>query len=198
MWDVETTEIDNGRKYRLLSGGKLCRFNRFFELLSDDKSFAAWYSSVLADYPADAFYWELPPLTRAVMDCPAEFVLVDAPSLAGLEPDGSPFADRFSDGGEDIAVFPNLGRDATMIVPAPRGATSAYPHIAKFLREAPGDQIGSLWRRTSRVLKDTLSDQPVWLSTAGGGVAWLHLRIDSRPKYYSHLPYRDPAFLTTR
>ncbi|MGI9175867.1 MAG: DUF6940 family protein [Rhodothermales bacterium] len=25
----------------------------------------------------------------------------------------------------------------------------------------------------------------MWLSTAGGGVSWLHVRLDSRPKYYA-------------
>jgi len=31
---------------------------------------------------------------------------------------------------------------------------------------------------------------PTWLSTAGGGVAWLHVRLDTRPKYYRYNPYR--------
>ena len=30
---------------------------------------------------------------------------------------------------------------------------------------------------------------PTWVSTAGGGVAWLHVRLDSAPKYYTHRPY---------
>ena len=36
-----------------------------------------------------------------------------------------------------------------------------------------------------------LGSQPLWLSTAGGGVDWLHMRLDKRPKYYRHLPWRD-------
>ena len=32
-------------------------------------------------------------------------------------------------------------------------------------------------------------DAPTWVSTAGGGVAWLHVRLDSAPKYYTHRPY---------
>lgn len=31
---------------------------------------------------------------------------------------------------------------------------------------------------------------PVWISTSGLGVPWLHVRIDDRPKYYQHAPYR--------
>ncbi|MBX3248007.1 MAG: hypothetical protein KF901_12575 [Myxococcales bacterium] len=30
----------------------------------------------------------------------------------------------------------------------------------------------------------------VWLSTAGLGVDWLHVRLDARPKYYRHAPYK--------
>jgi hypothetical protein len=30
-----------------------------------------------------------------------------------------------------------------------------------------------------------------WLSTAGMGVPWLHVRLDDRPKDYGHRPYRN-------
>jgi len=36
----------------------------------------------------------------------------------------------------------------------------------------------------------SLSETPLWASTSGAGVAWLHIRFDTRPKYYIHLPYR--------
>jgi hypothetical protein len=35
-----------------------------------------------------------------------------------------------------------------------------------------------------------LGAKPVWLSTAGGGVSWLHVRLDDQPKYYGFEPYR--------
>ena len=38
-----------------------------------------------------------------------------------------------------------------------------------------------------------LSAKPVWLSTAGAGVSWLHVRLDDRPKYYGYAPYREAA-----
>jgi len=37
---------------------------------------------------------------------------------------------------------------------------------------------------------DGANDIPM-LSTAGMGVYWLHVRLDTRPKYYQHTPYRD-------
>ena len=30
---------------------------------------------------------------------------------------------------------------------------------------------------------------PTWLSTAGMGVSWLHVRLDSQPKYYGFAAY---------
>ena len=39
-----------------------------------------------------------------------------------------------------------------------------------------------------------LGTAPVWLSTAGAGVSWLHVRLGDRPKYYGHAPYRQAIF----
>ena len=47
---------------------------------------------------------------------------------------------------------------------------------------AVGAEVKSHLSRTSEL--------PVWVSTNGDGVAWLHVRIDERPKYYAYAPYR--------
>ena len=47
----------------------------------------------------------------------------------------------------------------------------------------------ALWRTVGEAVSERITDRPLWLSTAGGGVAWLHVRLDSRPKYYGHTPY---------
>ena len=52
------------------------------------------------------------------------------------------------------------------------------------------EQVRALWRVTAQEMLRSIGERPVWLSTAGGGVAWLHIRLDSRPKYYSFEPYR--------
>jgi hypothetical protein len=36
-----------------------------------------------------------------------------------------------------------------------------------------------------------LNEKPVWLSTAGGAVSWLHVRLDDRPKYYHYAMYKQ-------
>jgi len=166
-------------------------FRRLFDLLAADADFADWFSATLADFGGTAFYWELPPLTEATIGNDAEFVLIKAPMLKRYPPERTPFADYFARAtGEDVTVFRNLGGDATLIVPCPRGPDENYPHLAAFLRNAERRQVRAFWRRTAKELLGRIGTRPVWLSTAGGGVAWLHARLDSRPKYYSHQPYR--------
>ena len=55
---------------------------------------------------------------------------------------------------------------------------------------APGQQICRLWHSVGQAVCGALSDQPIWISTSGLGVAWLHIRLDSSPKYYQHQPYK--------
>lgn len=39
-------------------------------------------------------------------------------------------------------------------------------------------------------MSQRLGLKPVWLNTAGGGVPWLHIRLDDQPKYYRYQAYR--------
>jgi len=60
------------------------------------------------------------------------------------------------------------------------------------VRNAPAPQVHALLQRLAREALARLSDRPLWISTAGMGVYWLHVRLDSRPKYYRHAPYKTP------
>ena len=192
MWETTTSSISAGHKYRISGDESNLSFRQLFELLCSSEDFTDWHSDTLASFEATALYWELPPLTSSTVDDGAEFVLIDAPLLARLPPEPAPFASQFEKRpGEDVVVFPNLGGDAVLVVPCPRGPIDAYPHLAAFLRQGEKDQIRKLWQVAAETLLDRLNDTPVWLSTAGIGVAWLHLRLDSRPKYYRYGPYAE-------
>ena len=67
---------------------------------------------------------------------------------------------------------------------------SAYGHLAAFVREAPQAQRHTLWQVVGAALDERIGVRPTWLSTSGLGVSWLHVRLDSRPKYYQYEPYR--------
>ncbi len=192
MFKTLASELKNGRHVRVLEDETPISFRRFFGLLETSNVFARWFSGTLAAYEAAAFYWELPPLTTATIGHDTEYVLIDAPILAGFTPERAPFAEQFDRvQGEEVVVFRNLGGDALLVVPCPRGPAENYPHLAAFLRGAGKEQVRALWRRTAQEMLRSIGERPVWLSTAGGGVAWLHVRLDSRPKYYSHAPYRN-------
>lgn len=160
-------------------------------LWESDEVFRSFFIALLAGAPFRACRWETPPITVDTIDRDFEFVLIDAPELE-RSPDTRTFADHFRENGleEGIAVFDNLGGDATMLVPSPRGADSVYPHLAAFVRGAPDFQRHALFRRLGKNASRQLSDRPLWINTAGTGVAWLHVRLDSRPKYYLYAPYK--------
>jgi hypothetical protein len=92
-----------------------------------------------------------------------------------------------------VAVFPTLGGDAVRVVPCRAADPSAYGHLAAFARLAPEPQRHALWRAVGDAMARRVGAKPVWLSTAGAGVAWLHVRLDDRPKYYGYGPYRRSA-----
>lgn len=170
MWRAETEPVASGHKYRLFANDDPLSFAGLLCLLDDDDGFSNWYTQLLADADFEAFYWELPPLTSTTVEHNAEFVLTNAPALATFGVDPTPFQSLFAAAPEDdVIVFPNLGGDATLIVPRPLAANEAYPHMRSFLRSAPASQVRSLWRNTAGTVVDNISETPVWLSTAGLG-----------------------------
>ena len=190
MWRSETHAVPGGMRYRLLDRDSSMSFRIFVGLLRSDREFADWYSRLLAAHDAEAFYFECRPMTAAVDDA-VEFVLLDAPTLARSEPDCAPFASRFAEHTGEVIAFPNLGGDALLIVPRPSGSESAYAHLAAFVRHASAGQVRALWQVAAKALAARFGAAPIWLNTEGSGVAWLHLRLDSRPKYYHHRPYAE-------
>ena len=140
-----------------------------------------------ADHIGRPTAWEVRP--AATVTRPFECVLLNAPEL-DRPPDPGAFVEHFGKAEVDVAVFPNLGGDAILVVPGPVGGASAYGHLATFVRHAPAPQRDALWQAVGEAMARRVGVRPVWLSTAGAGVPWLHVRLDDRPKYYVFGPYR--------
>lgn len=192
MWLSHSAQLTNGSgiKVTVNSGPSPITYAEVLQLWQSDKDFRAFFIKLLADSPYVAFRWETPSLTTATANCPFEFVLLDSPSLA-KNPEPEVFAEHFdkaAPGG--VIEFANLGGDAILVVPCPVGSSSAYGHLGAFIRQAPEPQKHALWNLVGAAMQRRLGTQPVWLSTAGGGVSWLHVRLDDRPKYYGYGPYR--------
>ena len=190
MWIAKTESVNNGRRFQIRQGEDSISFGVYLKLLEEDQEFAAWYAKLLAETDYEAFFWEHPPLCDANLDAKVEFVLLDSPALAGLDPNPEPFSSHFQSGSEgDIVSFRSLGGDAVLLAPRPTVPLEACVHLAAFVRQASRTQIEYLWRQTGRAVRENLSEQNLWLSTSGLGVPWLHIRLDSYPKYYQHRPY---------
>jgi len=192
MLASRSKQLANGRviQFAIEHGAVPVSFAEVIHRWQNDPDFRAYFIGLLSTSPFPAFRWETPPITRATADRPFEFVLLDSPEIA-LAPDPAPFAEHFRKMGPGgVVAFPNLGRDAILIVPCPDDLLSDYGHLASYLRNSPQPQQHLLWKSVGAAMQRRLGSKPVWLSTAGGGVAWLHVRLDDRPKYYGYAPYR--------
>ena len=165
--------------------------------LANDPQLRDAFSHALANAPLDAFFWECVPVSRDTRDQPFHSVLLDAPTLAGAPADTVSFADKLQGtAAPQVRTFLNLGKDAWLVVPAPADQPNSHVHLASFLRSASKAQIHRLWQDTGEALARWLAESaaPVWLSTCGTGVFWLHVRLDRHPKYISHAPFRARPF----
>jgi hypothetical protein len=196
MFEAATESLDHESmlRYLILGNGDPLSYIEALERWQHDATFRAFFISMLAAAPYVAFRWETPPVTSATAQRPFEFVLLDCPGLA-VPPDESAFEACFAAAGEreEIVAFPSLGKDAYLVAPTPRATGSAYGHLAAFSRLAPRSQNHALWCHVGHAMLQRLGEEPVWLSTAGMAIPWLHVRLDSRPKYYGYRPYRSMA-----
>jgi hypothetical protein len=161
----------------------------------DNAAFRSFFIAALAAICPGGFFWEMPPIRRGQTRIPFEYVAIAYEGFDRLWPEDRAFRSKLDTlaSASSIAAFGNRGGDAVLIVPKRLAAADAYGHIAAFLRLAPAEQVHELLQVLAREVEAALagSDQPIWISTSGLGVPWLHVRIDSAPKYYSHIPYRS-------
>ena len=192
MWTARSEKLANGRIVRvsIALDSSPVSYADVLRLWQRDEDFRSFFMGLLVDAPFSAFRWETPPITTETVGWLFEFVVLDSPGLAS-EPDAHAFAEHFRGADESgVVEFPNLGKDAIMVVPCPIGAPDAYGHLAAFVRRAPEGQKHAFWQRVGAAMERRFSVKNVWLSTAGAGVSWLHVRLDDRPKYYGYSPYR--------
>ena len=194
MWKSKRERIDDDRihKISIFTEDKQITYLEVIELWQQNESFREFFISLLADTPMPAYFWETPPVAQATVHNMFEFVLIDSPKLAKIEPDPSDFNEYFESATSEVVTFPNLGNDALLVVPCPITNIPNSTYLANFVREAPKSQQHLLWKTVGQSLQQKLNEQKqsIWLSTSGLGVHWLHVRLDSRPKYYCYEPYK--------
>jgi hypothetical protein len=187
----ESYNKGNMLKFQIQEKGKLLFYGDVIERWIHDNQFRSFFCFLLDDSGLSSYVWETPPITSNHLNRPFEFVLLSQPNRSG-SPDRETYAQYFNFDADDngVVTFENLGKDALLVVPSPCKPNVDYSNLAAFLRNAPDTQQHALWRTLGRCAKQRLGPQPLWISVAGGGVAWLHVRLDSYPKYYRYMQYR--------
>jgi hypothetical protein len=184
---VDRTTLDAGtERWRLRDGNDVLDFAGVVRRWVADAGFRSFWHAGIRAVPFEAHAWECPPVTAEDFSRPFECVFVQSPALARMASEPEAFADHFRSGCEAV-TFRNLGGDAVLVAPCP--GAGEFTHLARFVATASPAQSDAFWRAVGTAMQARLDDRPVWLSTAGLGVGWLHVRLDNRPKYYRHAPY---------
>ena len=167
-------------------------FRQVVENWITNTAFCGFHNQVLSNVPFKAYKWETPVVDVDRFDRPFEFVVLNSPGLDRKE-NSTPFKQQFKAAGTENAIiqFDNIGRNAVLVVPIPCGANVNHCHLTSFLSTCRAEEETELWRTVGTAMQQRVSNKPVWLSTAGGGVAWLHVRLDDRPKYYGYQPFKQ-------
>ena len=141
----------------------------------------------LLGLPMKAFLWETPPVDEDNLDAVAfEFTALPEPAL-DRPADGGSFVGHFGDAA--TATFDSLRGDSTLVAPTPRPGEDAA-HLGSFVHTAGESRWLDLMQAVAAADERVRPAGRRWLSTSGLGVPWLHVRLDPRPKYYRHGPYR--------
>lgn len=191
MWTYSKTTLSTGIiGYQLFDADKQIRYCDWIDLIQNSNAFIAFFIRLLQDSDFEAYFWEVKPVTTVQLSEHFEFVLVRGDYLMKLNSNRRPFEAYFS---EDATVvsFNNLRGDAQLVVPSPISDEDHYTYLARFVRNAPENQVTAFFKRVGKEYASHICEARRWLSTAGLGVYWLHVRIDSRPKYYKYEGYKD-------
>ncbi|MEL6820145.1 MAG: hypothetical protein AAFP70_00190 [Calditrichota bacterium] len=189
-WQFSSDALDTSvTRYTLYENNTPLSFRSWINGLQQSDSARASFIDVLKASSYRGYFWEVKPVTTASLNDPFEFVLVESNTLPQLTTDTRTFQKFFNDG-NTVKAFANLGGDAQLIVPAQIGDSKYYAHLADFVRYAPDNQVQQFWQVAAAEYEKLIGDDVKWLSTSGLGVYWLHVRIDSRPKYYQFRPYK--------
>lgn len=201
-----------GIKYKVLYNGKNMSFKQTMELfVKMDVKFIELLNAVLTVH--EAVFWECIPVDfNSFGTLDFEFVVLPSKELSHRTVDMKPFREKFENliTSEEqlgaIISFSSLNGDSLLVVPSPPISVEHFnnnndryqmmTHLASYLRESSFDHVCSFLRTvgerfTERLTTGVDSGSKLWLSTSGLGVSWLHVRIDTIPKYYNYLPYRN-------
>ena len=201
---------------------KLTFADFFHEVMREESTLLRQFVDKIHSFSYEqALFFETPPINyNSYQNTPFEYILIPSKRLSVIEPEYTPFEAKFqlSCSGPpsssssssaaaavatnigEVVSFGNLAGDSMLVVPCPfynmhsRTALN-FSHLYSFVRTAPSSLVERFFKRVALEAIAFITDKPtqsLWISTSGLGVSWLHMRLDSFPKYYNWAPYKKP------
>ncbi len=195
-YEIEILEqSEDTIRFKIQHNNQCLSFQQVFKRWSEDENFIKFYVKELIEINHQAFYWEHPALTKAYLTKDYECIIQKSRPLETLSANERAFSDYiFKD--TSVEDFMNIGKDARLVIPTKQSTKDIYNHLGKFIRHAEETQILNVFKRLGKIIEKEIENRaPIWLNTAGLGVIWLHIRMDTRPKYYKTDKYKEPMFL---
>lgn len=180
-------DIQGGKKYVW----DISFYKAITKMIKHDYEFMCKFLRILREFESTTYFFECPSIKSSnVKDKKFEFVLISA--HLSLKDDPQSYKQYFIEKTQSVVHFYNPSKTCLLIVPYPLSKKHNYSSLGPYIRQDMIEQYLKLFEETGhqllRLLKESVD--PIWLSTHGAGVPWLHIRLDKIPKYYSFIPYK--------
>ena len=165
-------------------------FGDAMKLLNMNKSFRSLVAEAFKRVPFKHYMFGFTKInSEADKRNPFKIFFKNSPEFKNITADPEPFLQYFQDSKKKWTKFLNIGRDTLLLVPCPPKAQPNYEYYKSI-----GDYVEN---HSSKDFEEVLKNigyiasrlkAPMYINTHGFGVHWLHIRIDTKPKYCTWFP----------
>lgn len=161
-----------------------------------EKKLNSWYRGLdLPTYPEyikNQFFFETSPISKTTHQgfeitdgCLYGENFIESSRLNSQNEDSSSFDEYlFNPKTKYSTSFYNLSKTSMLIIPT-KVDGGEFTSLKLFIDSASNDQQKALWCMVAEEAEKMLEMyDKIWISTHGLGVPYLHIRIDTVPKYY--------------
>ena len=131
------------------------------------------------------FIWRTSCLTKGLSEFYREELIEDR-RLKGLKQNYEPFIEKFdlTSKKKHCVAKPNLGKDSILVVPTLE-KSKEFTNLFFFIKNASLEKQKAFWKQVAKEVKKRLKTHDrIWVNSPNLGVHYLHVRIDTKPKYY--------------
>lgn len=216
LYHFKSQNLSNveGYKYKFYYQDRIATYKEFIYLLNSINIDIINQLNTILTKHSIAIFWECVPITKYEFDKKGfEFVVLPAYELNKRIVDIQPFNEYFTNNYKQestIIAIDNIDKSSRLVIPCPNSKIieqintkelnmndlQHMTHLNIFLKYSQENIKYDLWKKVSEEMLIRINNQSddykkIWLSTSGLGVSWLHIRLDSYPKYYNYQEYKS-------